>query len=520
MSKPGNYTAYQQYKPLDNGTTQALQHWSNFYEQKRQNDIAQEQKDKEQEYKVEKDKEKKREEWLKYDSAPATGVKNYDIFAANSLALGQKELFKSVEEYEKLPKGDPRKLQLEFKIARLQKLPSDFKNLTTPTLKIAQDYYANPDKWVRDPAIDNFLSNLDNAEFTTNDIGESGIIVKDKKDPSKTRVITLQEAMSDGGIVKLTPKFDYDKFVKDNAKILNEKPHSKTERDPETGYLITTEGYDEPSIQQIARSLFIDGEGNPTEYANSFLAQKGIYNYDPKAEQKIPIGIAENKTVGPENEKPKTKLDELVDQFIADLTPRLVDKQGLKTNTNNIQQQKADTDRIYKMGKLAQGQQANDTKIAVETGKGNIKKPITKKSFTYGGKDKNGRDIFGIVENNLIIENPKENTQDVVQGITINPDNPKDIIVNGYTKSKDEDKVEQRTPFTYNSSDNPEEVLRFTSEAKMNIRQMHQTLMGVAGLKPPKKEKPSANKPKPKPNATTKNKTYGGVDANGNIIWK
>jgi len=162
MSKAGNYTAYQQYKPQDNGTIQAIQHWSNFAEQKRQNDINNEQKEKEFEYKVEKDKEKKRDEWLQYDSVPATGVKNLDVFKSNSLNLGQKELFKSVEEYEKLPNGDPRKLQLEFKIARLQKLPSDFKNLTTPTLKIAQDYYANPNKWVRDPAIDDFLKNRRN----------------------------------------------------------------------------------------------------------------------------------------------------------------------------------------------------------------------------------------------------------------------------------------------------------------------------------------------------------------------
>jgi hypothetical protein len=32
MSKT-NYTAYQQFKPQDNGTIQAIQHWSGFAEQ-------------------------------------------------------------------------------------------------------------------------------------------------------------------------------------------------------------------------------------------------------------------------------------------------------------------------------------------------------------------------------------------------------------------------------------------------------------------------------------------------------
>jgi hypothetical protein len=487
MSKPGNYTAYQQYKPLDNGTIQALQHWSNFYEQKRQNDIAQEEKDKAFQNQAKKEKKANIDKWLSYDSIPMTGVENVDMAHAKIAAADRAELQRLVGELVNTPdKFSEKGISLQMQIDKIQKNPAVIKGMVSAPLKLAQEYLSGVDtKYVRTPKNENFFSNLKDARFTRNENGDPAFIIKDPKDPTKDIVLTEAEILNLEKISPLIPKFDWEKLVKDNAAILNKKPPVEQSIDPKTGYLLTREGYEKPTIEQIAKNMFSDSNGKPTEYAISFLAQKGI-DIDS-----IPDGELQN----------------LQDQFITDITPFLVNKDGIKPNTNNLKRLKDESDIEYKRRMAAVAERNANTKVEVGIGKGDIKKPLTPASFTDLGeklssKTKKKRRVFGIEDNNLIINNKKENTQEIAQNFSIDPNNPNSLVVEGYTVTKDEEGVEQRTPFSYGSYSNPEDVLRFTSEAKMNIKEMHQALMNVAGLKPTPKAKPTS-----KPKATTKPKT-------------
>lgn len=496
MSKPGNYTAFQQFKPLDNGTVQTLQHWSTFFEQKRQNDIDQEQQDKTLKNQAEKEKQANIDKWLSYDSVPMTGVENVDMAHAKIVAADRAELQKLVGELVSLPdKFSERGIALQMQIDKIQKNPAVIKGMVSQPLKLAQEYISGVDtKYVRTPQNDNFFSSLKDARFTRNDNGDPAFIVKDPKDPSKEIVLTEAEILNLENITPLIPKFDWEKLIKDNAEILNKKPHSKQSIDPATGYLITEEGYDQTTIDTVAKNMFSDKNGKPTEYAISFLAQKGIYDTN---------------NIAPE------KLQELEQQFVNDITPFLVNKDGIKPNNYALQRQKNETEAEYKRRMAGVAEKNANTNFSRGVGKGEIKNPITANSFTDLGErlsnvTKKNRRVFGIEDNNLIINNKKENTQEIAQNFSIDPNNPNSLIVEGYTVTKDEEGVETRTPFSYNSYSNPNDVLRFTSEAGMNVRQMHKTLMNVAGLKPkPKaKAKPKA-KPAAKPKAKRKASDYG-----------
>lgn len=481
MSKPGNYTAYQQYKPLDNGTVQAIQHWSGFAEQKRQNDIEAERRDKILQNQEDEKKQKNIDKWLSYDSIPMTGVENVDMAHAKIAAADRAELQKLVGELTNTPdKYGEKAIALQMQIDKIQKNPAVIKTMVSAPLQHQQKYLEGVASGtvVKTTQNDNFGLNLKDAKFTRSPNGENAFIIKDPKDATKEIVLTEAEILNLEKFAPLIPKFDYNKFVKENAKILNEKPHSKQSIDPQTGYLITEKGYDAPSKEQVAKTMFIDDKGKPTEYAISFLAQKGIDI----------------------NNIPEGELQKLQDQFVTDITPFLVNEEGVKPNTNKIQQQKANTDANYKGAKLDQGQQTIDNSLKVNTGKGYISKPLTTESFTDLGErlsnvSNKKRRVFGIEENNLIINNKKENTQEIAQNFSIDPNNSNSLVVEGYTVTEDEDGLQTRTPFSYGSYKNPKDVLRFTSQANMNVRQMHKTLMDKAGLKYTVKPKAKA-KPK------------------------
>lgn len=322
MSKPGNYTAYQQYKPKDNGTIQALQHWSNFAQQKEQADNANEQKEKQLEYQANKDKQAEIDKWLSYDSIPATGVDNVDKFNAKIMASDQEGLRKHVEELSSIDPNSTRGIELKTIIKNIQANPAKIKNIISAPLELAKKYtMGKGTEYVQTPENDAFFDNLKNAKYTRNpETGEPAVIIEDPNDPKNTKILTEAEALNLQAMVPLIPKFNWEKLVKQNAEILNKKPHSKTEEDPKTGYLVTTEGYQPETVESIASSLFMDDNGKPTEYAISFLKQKGITDKESL-------------------EDPK-KLVELVDQYVADITPYLVNKQGIKTNNTQTNKEK------------------------------------------------------------------------------------------------------------------------------------------------------------------------------------
>ena len=322
MSKPGNYTAYQQYKPKDNGTIQALQHWSNFAQQKEQADNANEQKEKQLEYQANKDKQAEIDKWLSYDSIPATGVDNVDKFNAKIMASDQEGLRKHVEELSSIDPNSTRGIELKTIIKNIQANPAKIKNIISAPLELAKKYtMGKGTEYVQTPENDAFFDNLKNAKYTRNpETGEPAVIIEDPNDPKNTKILTEAEALNLQAMVPLIPKFNWEKLVKQNAEVLNKKPPTTTEEDPKTGYLVTTEGYQPETVESIASSLFMDDNGKPTEYAISFLKQKGITDKESL-------------------EDPK-KLVELVDQYVADITPYLVNKQGIKTNNTQTNKEK------------------------------------------------------------------------------------------------------------------------------------------------------------------------------------
>jgi hypothetical protein len=504
MSKPGNYTAYQQYKPIDDKISQSLQHWSSFYEQKRQNDIAQEQKDKA----LKNAKEKDDREWvdglLKIDAIKATGVKDVDELNADISAKTYENRTALVEKLVTQKPGSSEYLKTMGLLTANGNIPKEINGIKNAVFENAKKYNEGRDNaYTVQPYLDDFYKNLDNAEIVIDPKTQKAVVlVQDPEDATKKITLTHQDILNGKGDFKLTPKFNMETMAKENAKLLNAKPNSKDRIDETTGYLLTEEGFDEPTIEQIAHNIMSDKDGKPTETAISFFHQKGIYD------------IAEMSK--PENLKTLEK------QYITEIDPFMISKNKIKPNTNELKRYKDETDAAYKRRMAAVAERNSNTTYQKGVGKGEIKEKITSASFTYGGKNKKGQATFGIEGNNYIVNNKKENTQEIVEGFDIDPNNPKSIIVRGYKVSKDDEGVEVREPFSYGSYNNPNEVLRFTSEANMNVRQMHQTLMGVAGLKYPKPTaaKPKA-KPKPKPKAKpTANKVYGGIDANGNVIWK
>nr|WP_315173577.1 hypothetical protein [uncultured Flavobacterium sp.] len=486
MSKPGNYTAYQQYKPQDNGTIQAIQHWSGFAEQKRQNDLAQEQKDRQIQNQEDKDKQANLDKWLSYESIPMTGVENVDMAHAKIAAADRTELQRLVGELVKTPdKFSEQGISLQMQIDKIQKNPAVIKAMVSAPLKLAQEYFSGADtKYVRTPENENFFANLKDAKFTRNSNGDPAFIIKDPKDNTKEIVLTEAEILNLEKVTPLIPKFDWDKLVKDNAEILNKKPHSKTEIDPTTGYLVTSEGYDEPTVSQIATNMFSDKNGKPTEYAISFLAQKGIHDI---------------------KDLPYEKLQELEQQFVTDITPFLVSKEGIKTNTNEIQKQKLAADIANKKAKLAQGQQVINLKASIAAGKGELKTPVTINDFKQLPKpDGKGRIGFNVVDNALTVSYGVKGNQveRKVTGIWVNPKNNKDVKINYIETGKKPDAYGTAQPYsekgTFDSKTDGEMAGTFSAELGQTIEELSASL--VKKVKPktnkPKTNKPKTNKPK------------------------
>ena len=495
MSKPGNYTAYQQFKPQDNGTIQAIQHWSGFAEQKRQNDIAQEQRDKQLQNQEEKDKQAKVDKWLSYDSIPMTGVENVDMAHAKIASADRTEIKRLASELLKTPdKYSEQGIALQMQLDKIQKNPAVIKGMVSAPLKLAQEYFSGADtKYVRTPENENFFANLKDAKFTRNTNGDPAFIIKDPKDDTKEIVLTEAEILNLEKVAPLIPKFDWDKLVKDNAEILNKKPHSKQSIDPNTGYIITEEGYDEPTVSQSATNMFSDKNGKPTEYAISFLAQKGIHDL---------------------KDLPYEKLQELEQQFVTDITPFLVNKEGIKTNNNQTNAEKLRADIAYKNAKLGQGQQAINLKASIAAGKGELKNPVTLADFKQLPKpDGKGRVGFNVVDNALTVSyGPKGNqVERKVTGIWVNPKDNKDVKINYIETGKKPDAYgtaqPYSTPGTFDSKNDGEMAGTFSAELGQTIEELSASLVKKAN---PASKAKANTKPKGKPAAKAKPTVQGG----------
>lgn len=479
MSKPGNYTAYQQYKPKDNGTIQALQHWSNFAQQKEQADKANEQKEKQLEYQANKDKQAEIDKWLSYDSIPATGVDNVDKFNAKIMASDQEALRKHVEELSSIDPNSTRGIELKTIIKNIQGNPAKIKNIISAPLELAKKYtMGKGTEYVQTPENDAFFDNLKNAKYTRNpETGEPAVIIEDPNDPKNTKILTEAEALNLQAMVPLIPKFNWEKLVKQNAEVLNKKPPSKTEIDPKTGYLVTTEGYQPETVESIASSLFMDDNGKPTEYAISFLKQKGITDKESL-------------------ENPE-KLAELQQQFITDITPYLVNKQGIKTNTNKIQEAKAAQKAANDAAKLNQGWAKINQKTQELLDTGKIKtKPNPNVDFITKSNQE-GKSSFGvnIAENkfSIINQNKDVTVEQQIRDITIDPNTNGKVMINGTvyeeTPGDFSGKKPTKTDFSFDSSNAKglAQVEKVAAHLGLNRQQLYDLIKN----RMPKKPKPA-----------------------------
>ena len=506
MSKPGNYTAYQQYKPIDNGTTQALQHWSAFAEQKRQNDINNEQQDKAAQNQKEKDDRVWIDGLLKLDSIKATGVKNIDELNADIGAKTYAERTALVQTLMQQKPGTSDYLKTMALLNANANIPKEINEIKNAIFENAKKYTEGRDSsFTIDPNLDGFYKNVENSEIVIDPQTQKAVVlVEDPTDPTKKISLTYQDILNGKGDFKLTPKFNMETLVKENAKILNAKPNSEDEIDA-NGYIITREGFEQPTIEQIAKNMFSDKDGKPTEYAISFSKQKGIHDID--------------KISDPKN------LAELEAQFIQEIDPLIISKNKIKTNTNELQKQKLAQKAANDAAKISQGWAKINQKTQELIGTGKIKsKPNPNVDFVTKS-NQTGKSTFGvnIAENkfSIINQNDDVKVEQQIRDINIDPKTDGKVIISGTiyeeTPGDFSGKKPTKTEFTSDSSN--AEGLAQVEKVAAHLGLNRQQLYDLIKARMPK-AKPSATKPKAKATTTSKKKTYGGLDANGNVIWK
>lgn len=488
MSKPGNYTAYQQYKPLDNGTTQALQHWSGFAEQKRQNDIANERKDKETQSQKEKDDRTWVDGLLKQDSIKATGVKDVDELNANIAAKTYEERTRLVGELLQEKPGTSGYLKKMALLNANGNVIPEINGIKNAVLENAKKYAEGVGTlYTKEPYLDAFYKNVEKAEIVIDPQTQRPVVlIEDPEDPSKKITLTHQDIMNGKGDFKLTPKFDMETSAKEAAKLLNSKPNSEDRIDPETGYLLTEEGFSESTIQQLAKNTFSDKDGKPTEAAISFSKQQGIYDLEEISK--------------PEN------LAKLEAQFIESIDPYMISKNKIKTNTNKIQEAKAAQKAANDAAKLNQGWAKINQKTQELLGTGKIKtKPNPNVDFVTKSNQE-GKSSFGvnIAENkfSIINENKDVTVEQQIRDISIDPGTNGKVMITGTvyeeTPGDFSGKKPTKTDFFFESTtaDGLAQIEKVAAHIGMNRQQLYDLIKN----RMPKKEK-EASQPNPKAKA-------------------
>lgn len=490
MSKPGNYTAYQQYKPLDNGTTQALQHWSNFAEQKRQNDIANERKDKETQSQKEKDDRTWIDGLLKQEPIKATGISSVDELNAGIGSKAYEERVGLVERLLQEKPGTSGYLKTMALLNANSKVPSEINGIKNQILENAKKYAEGRDtSFTVDPYLDDFYKNVENAEIVIDPKTQKAVVlIQDPEDATKKIPFTHQDVMSGKGDFKLTPKFNIQTMAKESAKLLNEKPNSEDRIDAATGYLLTEEGFNQPTIEQLAKNTFSDQDGKPTEAAISLSKQQGIYNLEEIS--------------SPEN------LAKLEAQFIKEIDPLMISKNKIKTNTNKIQEAKAAQKAANDAAKLNQGWAKINQKTQELLGTGKIKtKPNPNVDFVTKSNQE-GKSSFGvnIAENkfSIINQNKDVTVEQQIRDITIDPNTNGKVMINGTiyeeTPGDFSGKKPTKTDFSFDSStaDGLAQIEKVAAHIGMNRQQLYNL---IKNRMPKKKKEESTTKVKAKAKA-------------------
>jgi len=473
MSKAGNFTAYQQYKPKDNGTIQAIQHWSNFYEQKQQNDKLQKQRDNELQFKIDKEKADQIDKWSESPKIDLTGVANLDQFKAKSMNFFMQQRQPLVEKLASTKQGSPEYIDAVMKLKRIDQFPAQLNTITNNEIEDAKKYSKGKGKdYVRTEEGEAMFSNTLNPDIRYNpETADFAFMMPDSEDPTKKVPVTSQEYLNGQKPVKLMPRYDDEKWTNENIKLLKQKIPVKTVYDENSNSYIKTTGYDKETeiIPFVRTSLFENGE--PTEIGFSFASELGY--------------------------KPKDMLDpaiqeKIITHYTDRLSPALAMGEDVKWDDKRAMY-------TLKNKQLAQKTQNDAAKLNLATakaqGEGKVQAPPSSTSFVKIPKaNAQGQVGFSVNENNLIVTSGYGDSQvsETVKSIYIDPKDKNRVIVNTVKTGKKLDGrkvVPYEEQMTYDSKTDPDNASRFTSDIGVPIDKMHASLSKKAGIKPNAKPK-------------------------------
>ena len=492
MSKPGNYTAYQQYKPLDNGTTQALQHWSGFAEQKRQNDINNEQLDRQLKNQEDKEVADQMRKLLDAPQVDLTGVGDVDQFKATIATDAYQRRLPIVEKILGLPLNSKERVKEELKLKAIDENLKAINFYSNNNIQDGQKYHKDKDKlWVQTKENDNAFANLAKPKLVFDEeTGRYSFLVPDPNDPTKEIAVSSQQMLEGASQFNLIPKFSDTKWIQENIKLLNAKPPSYMDIDPATNKPILKTGYDkEKAIKPyVQTTLFIENE--PTEQGLSFGAQLG---YNTKQLQDPAIQ------------------EQLVNHYTDRLYSALTGGTKLDKDSENIRiaEQKLAQKTANDAAKLGQGWAKINLKSQELIGTGKIQSVPDPNVDFVTKSNQEGKSTFGvnIAENKFSIVNQNEDVtvEQQIRDISIDPKDNGKVIVTGTiyeeTPGDFSGKKPTKTDFNFDSSsaDGLAQVEKGAAHLGMNRQQLYDLIKNRMHKK---KKEASSPKPKAKANPT------------------
>lgn len=265
MSKAGNFAAYQQFRPLPDTVTPAINNWANFVQQKEAQANLQRERDLNRKEREDAKRQGDLDRWAK-------NLIPHDSGIADLNALNGRILQESMKEYERhiptLLKGDindPNYLKSKLAVENLHALPDKLKQLSGQKAAELKDYLEGRDsKYIIDPELDNLTKDYSQWSGGIDpDTGELIIKMGDKVMPYKDAINSQ---------IKPIPKFDMDKHAQELAKALEKNIKPREIWDANRNMTIT-ETQIKPEDFDAITDLTLDGK--PTQYGISYLAQTG-----------------------------------------------------------------------------------------------------------------------------------------------------------------------------------------------------------------------------------------------------
>ncbi len=268
MSKAGNFAAYQQYRPLPDTVTPAINNWANFVQQKEAQANLQRERDLNRKEREDEKRQGDLDKWAKNLIPIDSGI-------ADLNALNGRILQESMKEYERhiptLLKGDindPNYLKSKLAVENLHALPDKLKQLSDQKASELKDYLDGRDsKYIIDPELDKLTKDF--SQWSGGIDPETGeLIIK-----MGNEVKPYKDAINSQ--IKPIPKFDMDKHAQELAKALDKtaKENKKEVWNPITNSHELTYGIKDKELEAVTK-LTLDGK--PTEYGISYLAQAGF----------------------------------------------------------------------------------------------------------------------------------------------------------------------------------------------------------------------------------------------------